>query len=372
MGSIFKQSKSRFWWIKYYRDGKAIRESAETESEKKALRFLHLREGEVERGVIVTPRMGKMKFRELAQDVANDYKVNGLRSLRDLEIRLNNHILPYFGEIRASSINAADIRKYITQRQEGGASNAQINRELAAVKRAFSLAIQAGKIVTKPHISMLKESNVRTGFFDAEQFRAVRSHLPADLRPMVSFAYITGWRVYSEVLPLQWPQVDFGAGTVRLEPGTTKNDEARIFPMTQDLRAVLEEQKAKTDALKKKGVICPYVFHRKGKPVKEFRRAWKSACKAAGVAGRIPHDFRRTAVRNLVRAGIPEGVAMKMTGHKTRSVFERYNIVSEGDLFDAARRLDNVAGILTGIPGDNSQNGKDVQSSQTLENQQVV
>ena len=139
---------------------------------------------------------------------------------------------------------------------------------------------------------------------------------------------------------LQWAQVDFKIGIVRLEPGTTKNDEARVFPFTEELRAVLEDQRAKTEVLRRRGIICPWVFHRGGKPIKEFRRSWKTACKAVGVPGKIPHDFRRTAVRNLVRAGIPEAVAMKMTGHKTRSVFERYNIVSEGDLFEAARKLD--------------------------------
>jgi integrase len=91
------------------------------------------------------------------------------------------------------------------------------------------------------------------------------------------------------------------------------------------------------------GGICKGVFHRKGKPIGDFRKAWATACKKAGVPGRIPHDFRRTAVRNLVRAGVPERVAMQMTGHKTRSVFERYNIVSETDLMEAARRLDKIS-----------------------------
>jgi integrase len=163
---------------------------------------------------------------------------------------------------------------------------------------------------------------------------------PAEtLQPVATFAYITGWRI-SEILNLQWPRVDFQAGFVRLEPGTTKNDEARVFPFTEELRAILEAQRANTEALKKENMICPWVFHRNGKPIRYFRCSWKTACRKAGIPARIVHDFRRTAVRNLVRAGIPERVAMKMTGHKTRSVFERYNIVSEGDLFDAARRLD--------------------------------
>ena len=198
--------------------------------------------------------------------------------------------------------------------------------------------------MTKPHVPMLKENNVRQGFFEWEQFLTVRSHLPGDLQQVATFSYITGWR-RSEVLNLQWQQVDFKAGFVHLEPGTTKNDEARMFPLTGELRAVLEAQKVKADALKKLGIICPWVFHRsgrksKGTKIQYFRPSWKIACKAAGLPGRLVHDFRGTAVRNLIRAGIPERVAMKLTGHKTRSVFERYNIVSEGDFNDAARRLD--------------------------------
>jgi integrase len=134
---------------------------------------------------------------------------------------------------------------------------------------------------------------------------------------------------------------------VRLDPGTTKNNEGRVFPMTAELRALLEEQRAHTDAVQRKeGIIIAHVFHRHGKPVGTFRKSWKTACKAPGCPGMIRHDFLRTAVRNLVRAGIPERVAMTMTGRKTRSVLERYNIVSAGDL--AAARLDEVAGTMSG------------------------
>jgi integrase len=164
------------------------------------------------------------------------------------------------------------------------------------------------------------------------------------------------------VLPLKWRQVDFDerlspnqkvAGTVRLDAGTTKNCDPRVFPFTMNLREVLLEQKRAADRLKADGVICPWVFHRsrtkvKGRPIKSCIKAFRAACVAAGCPGRIPHDFRRTAVRNLVRAGIPESIAMQLTGHKTRSVFERYNIVSSGDLADAARRLDNVNGTIVG------------------------
>jgi len=146
-----------------------------------------------------------------------------------------------------------------------------------------------------------------------------------------------------EVLPLQWRQVDFQAGTVRLEVGSTKNREGRLFTMTAELRERLMSQRAKTDALQKeRGTIIPLVFHRHGLPIKNFRVTWQRACTKAGVPGKIMHDFRRTAIRNLVRAVIPEKVAMQMSGHKTRAVFERYNIVSEGDLKEAAEKLDGL------------------------------
>jgi len=125
--------------------------------------------------------------------------------------------------------------------------------------------------------------------------------------------------------------------------GTTKNKKGRFFPFTSELTGVLEAQRAHTRTVEKEqGIVCPWVFHRDGKLIKYFRRSWLTACKDAGLPAKIPHDFRRIAVRNLVRAGVPEAVAMKLTGHLTRSVFERYNIVSEGDLKDAVLRLENI------------------------------
>jgi integrase len=196
---------------------------------------------------------------------------------------------------------------------------------------------------------MLRESNTRTGFLEADALAGVMAKLPAAIQPVIRFAAITGWRIASEVLPLEWRRVDFAAGEARLDAGTTKSGEGRVFPMTDALRALLEAQHAEHLRLRGEGRMVPWVFHRDGERIVSFLRAWHTACRAAGCPGRIPHDLRRTAVRNLVRAGISERVAMRMTGHKTRSVFERYNIVSDGDLREAARKLDNVgaAGATT-------------------------
>ena len=224
----------------------------------------------------------------------------------------------------------------------------EINRELTVLKRSFNLGIQSGKLIVKPHVPLLKENNVRTGFFEREDFETVRRHMPEVLRPLITFFYVTGWRL-SEVLTLKWHQVDFEAERVYLEAGTTKNDEARLFPFTDDLRDALGTQRQYTDEVQRcQDRICPWVFHREGKRVRSIRKAWAAACRRTGVPGRIIHDFRRTAVRNLVRAGVSESVAMKMTGHKTRAVFERYNIVSESDLEQAAERLNRFSGTVSG------------------------
>ena len=208
------------------------------------------------------------------------------------------------------------------------------------------------KVMFRPEFDMLAERYTRTGFFEEEQFSRVQRWLPEPVQCAIGFAHLTGWRIQSEVLPLQWRQVDFAAGWVRLDADTTKNGEGRVFPFTDDLQAVLEATREYTRQVEReRGIICPWVFHRNGKPIRSFRRIWKTACKKAGCPGMIPHDCRRTAVRAMVRRGIVEGVAMKMTGHKTRSVFERYNIVSESDLIDAAKRLNGRGGDSRGDSG---------------------
>jgi integrase len=278
--------------------------------------------------------------KELLEELKQEYAANQRRSAERLKFSIQR-LEPIFGPMRAMRLTAADVTRYKTQRQGGGAANATINRELAALKRALTLAYRAERIARVPYIQMPQEDNVRKGFFEREQFEAVRRLLAVDLRPVVTFAYITGWRVPSEVLTLQWRQVDFRAGTVRLEPGTTKNREGRTFAMTAELRACLEAQRALTEtAQKSTRQVIPWVFHRAGVLIKDFRGAWQTACEAAGLPGRIPHDFRRTAVRNLERVGVSRSVAMKMTGHKTEAVYRRYAIVSESDLHEAAAKLD--------------------------------
>jgi integrase len=141
-------------------------------------------------------------------------------------------------------------------------------------------------------------------------------------------------------LGLQWHQINLDEGSVRLNPGTTKNDEGRVAYLSPALLATLRAQHAMTRELERTaGVIIPWVFHRKGRRIGGFRKVWDKACRQAGTPGMVFHDLRRTAIRNMLRAGVTERVAMLIAGHKTRSVFERYNIVSESDLKDAAMKV---------------------------------
>ncbi len=387
MGQLRK--RGNVWWIRYYRAGRRYEESSGSSKKGVAIELLKVREGDSAHGLPITPKIGRLRFEEAAADLLNDYRTNRKKSLDEVERRLEKHLRPYFGGRRLAAIGTADVRAYIAHRQtqttvtskaydvarkDGtvtrvaareraieAVSNGEINRELTILKRIFSLAIQAGKLLHKPYIPLLQENNTRTGFFELGQFGDVSAHLPAALRPVVEFAYITGWRIASEVLPLEWRNVDFRAGEVRLDPGSTKNREGRIFPLTDDLRALLEAQLAEHDKLKKSGHVEPWVFFRmvaqkrRGpklpKPIRAFTGAWKAACIAAGCPGRIPHDLRRTAVRNMVRRAVPERVAMQLSGHKTRSVFERYNIVSSGDLRTAAAQLSGLTGTEKGQSG---------------------
>jgi integrase len=347
MGEIRK--RGGVYWIRYYRNGRRLEESARTSKHEEARDLLRDREGEISRGVPITARSTRLTFDDAAKDVVTDYTVNGKRSKSELQRRITLHLQPYFGGRRLSTITTADLRTFTAKRLEEKASPAEINRELAIVRRAFRLAVADEKYHGRvPKTPMLQEHNTRTGFFDDAMYESVRANLPPALRPVVTFAYVTGWRIQSEILPLEWRHIDRKAGEARLEPGTTKNQAGRVFPFTNTLRSLLADLWREHEALQKRGTICRFVFHRNGRRIKGFRKAWANACTAAGLPGRIPHDLRRSAVRNMERAGLSRSVAMQLTGHKTEAVYRRYAITSESDLREGVDRLNEATGTKRG------------------------
>ena len=331
----------RTWTMKLWVGGKPLKRSSGTTSRAVANKKLEQWKAQVRQGIYV-PDADQTRFEDLAALLINEYRANARKSLDRVEDAVG-HLAAFFKGCRAQAISTDRILAYVRQRQEQEAANATINRELAALKRMFRLGERAGKVVRRPSIDMLQENNARTGFFERDEFDAVLAHLPADLKAVFEVAYITGWRVKSEILTRQWAHVDLQSGWLRLEPGETKNTEGRQFPLTPDLRAVLERQRERTLVIERAtGTIIPWIFHRSGTPIRSFRRAWVAVCKQAGLSDRIPHDFRRTAVRNLERAGVPRSTAMKMVGHKTESIYRRYAIVDEAMLKEGATKLQTL------------------------------
>jgi integrase len=272
--------------------------------------------------------------------------------LEEAEYRLK-HLDNFFVGQRIAAINPARITAYMAKRQEEGAANATINRELETLGKMLKLAYENNKLMRLPIIHKLAANPPRNGFFEPEQYEAVRRLLHTDQQLAVSIAHAFGWRMQSEVLTLQRRQVDLEAGTLRLEPGTTKNDDGRVVYLTPELKALITAQLERVRALEREtGQIIPYLFPHlrgphQGKRVEDFKKAWKTACMKAGCPGMLRHDFRRTAVRNMVNLGVPERVAMKVSGHRSRTVFDRYHIVSPADLQEVARKLTGtVAGTF--------------------------
>jgi len=331
----------RTWTIRYYNHaGKQCEESG-AKTERAAQKLLRKRETDKDQGLPVGPEYGRITFRKAVDDVYDDYTTRGRRTLEDVKRRVRLHLDAFFGDRWLVNITTADVRAYTADRRKEGAALATIRLELSILKRAFRLAYQANRVPRIPFIPMPTVDNARAGFFESDQVQALLAHLPAEVQPIIRFAFVTGWRIKSEVLPLQWRQVDLAAGEVRLEPGTTKNRKGRTFVLTPALKTLLEDQQKVQKGFKAKGTLKPWVFpNAEGDRFNDLpREAWERACKRAGCPGRIPHDLRRTAVRNLVRAGVSENVAMQMCGHRTRSVFDRYDIVSPGDLREAANKL---------------------------------
>lgn len=345
MGMIYKRGE--VYWIKYYSAGKPIRESTRTSKQKEAERFLKDREGRVAIGAPVLPRNERIRFEEIALALREYYQITGDRQLRDVDHKLKP-VRQYFDHHRVVDITAARITAYISTRQAAGLSNATINRELGLFGKALRLAQERGQLLRVPPIHLLQESAPRAGFFERPDFERVRRHLSErpDLQCAISLAHAFGWRMQSEVLQLELGQVDLAAGTLRLEPGTTKNRDGRTVYLMPEHLPMLADQIDRVKMLSRKlGRVITVLFPNprkgpfQGQRLQDFRKAWKTACIKAGLTGMIRHDFRRSAVRNLIRSGVSETVAMRISGHKTRSVFDRYNITSDADLREAAKKL---------------------------------
>jgi integrase len=341
MGRIFKRGQT--WWIAYNHRGTEHRESARSAKEADARRLLRYRLAQIQTKTFVGPSEDRITFDDLAEGLLRNYAVRKLRSPQAAALRIRN-LRVTFGDARARDISTAAIEAYQAQRLAGGAAGATINRELSALRRAFVLAVRGGRLSTMPIFpDRVEEDAPRQGFAEHGLYLAVRRYLPGHYQDVLDFGYWSGWR-RQEIQRLPWSMVDMGANVLRLSPEFSKSKEGRVIPIPPPLREVLLRR------MSQRRLACVYVFHVNGGRIGDWRKTWHRACGTAGVPGFIFHDLRRTAVRNLDRAGVPRSVAMAMVGHKTEAIYRRYNIVSERDLHEAGVKLAAYIATLPTTP----------------------
>ena len=355
--------RGRIWWCQYYQDGRQIRVSTKTHVRSEALAFLRKAMDSRDKGEVPATDIKKLTYADLRQSLIDSYVALGNKSLKEradgTETIAGLAALDEFcgfkqgpngdGKITvtdrgatATQLTTDFARRFVKERKTSGIGNAAINRSLAALRRMLKLAKREKKIHDVPFIEFLKEPSARKGFLELDKFNELIGLLPTHLRPLVTFLYYDGVRI-GEALQVEWSQVNLDARTIRLEEEQTKGDEARTLPLPSVLVNMLNEVTPKSGR----------VFDGTN-----LRKEWVTACAAAELgtltevegrpydplySGLTLHDLRRSAVRNLVNAGVPERVAMKITGHKTRSVFDRYHIVSTEDVTDAMQAVESAS-----------------------------
>jgi integrase len=361
-GRVFQRGAA--WWIAYYapKDGRSVEQRepamiagrtgaaprpARTEGEARRLLKLRLREVAVHRSGLRPfqgPTQERVPFEDLLAALERDYEVRGLHSLASLRSHLK-HVHRYFANDKALAITTPRLRDFVAHQQREGVAAASIHRQLEAVRRAFRLAADSNVVTFTPAIPSISVKNARQGFLSRADFEALVSQLgeyqgrgdekrfvlDADVADFTEWSWWTGMRK-GESASLTWEAFDRETWTLRLHARDAKTGHGRALALVGPLRAIIERRIAA------RRLDCPLIFHRAGEAVAEFRKAWASAVKRAGLVGVRFHDLRRSAIRNMVRGGTDPAVAMKISGHRTRAVFDRYNIVSEADLADAMTR----------------------------------
>jgi integrase len=326
------------WWVKIRVDGRPVYESSKSTKKSEAIKLRDKMLAKKSRGELSGGSADKVLITDLLDDVLKSDIKPSTRYVWEKVIEKN--IRPFFGKIKAQRLTTDLMDKYREKRKGEGRSDATANRELSILRTSFHNARKRTppKVLVVPYFPIVAETNIRKGFLTDEQYDSLRDELPAELKALFVTGYITGLR-RGEITAIQWPQVDFEAGLITLGKGETKNDEPRSVPVLDgDMRDLLTAAKKERDA---QWPNSPWVFSRGGERIIDFRWAWDEACKRAGVPDLNFHDLRRTAVRNMRRAGIPQVIRMKISGHKTDSMERRYNIVDAEDLNMARELLQN-------------------------------
>jgi len=324
-------------WIHYSFRGQTFRESAHTDNVVVARKLRKQRLKQVERPGFIGPKEEKWTLADMKEKIRLDYERKQNRSFDDVENAFKHlEAEDAFKFHRVVDITSEKIAEYGDKRLKAGAARASVNYELATLRRGFKLMSEAGMISTVPVIKLYAVDNARQGFIDVADFNALlekileNRRIRPDVRDIIEFLYHAGWRSI-EAEAFEWSWID--RNMIRVPKEIAKNKKDRAFPIIGTLIDILERRQ------KLRRLDCPYVFHRNGKPIRSFRKAFKAAAKEVGYDGLLPHDMRRSAIRNFRKAGLSESDGMKLSGHRTRSVYDRYNIFDDRDLAESMNRV---------------------------------
>jgi integrase len=340
-GRVFQ--RGAYIWIAYYAHGKEQREVARhvrtdekleagmDKNHHEATRFLKQRLGQIAAdkhgGPAFVPNQQRVTVNEVLDALENDLK---LRDKWNYKVESNmKPVRAYFGSWRAVEVTSSAVGTWIENLRDGEYSNSTVNHRTKLLRQAFKVAQRNKLLSAAPFIPRLSEvGNERQGFFDTSDFESVCAKLPEYLRDFVRFGFLTGWRKGS-IQSLRW--ADVADDVIYLRAANSKSRKPETIPIEGELADIIERRRSaailKSDQSEPR--FAEYVFHRDGEQIGDFRKAWATACKEASVPGRLFHDLRRTASRNMISAGVPQAVAMKITGHRTDSMFRRYAIVNE-------------------------------------------
>jgi integrase len=343
-GGLVKKTGSKCWYLLYYDlNGKQRSESSGTTVKSKAQKLLTSRLESVRKGELIDVR--KLRYEHIKAILTADYRASGKLVEHDGILLaagrkgLFDALDDFFGGMAVHSITTDKLREFVAKRKAEGSSGPTCNRNLALLRRMFRLAQRENKIQNVPYFPMEEESPARTGFVEQKDFQKLRDALPEALRPFVTFLYQTGCRT-GAARKIVWQWVDLNAAILELPAGVTKNGDALTLPISTELVGMLKK-----------------MFRVDSKPVFDttnFRKEWNKACVKVKLGtqdkyiyrGLIPHDLRRSAVRNMRKAGVDQSVAMSISGHKTISVFQRYNIVDAKDKQAAMSKVEQFNASL--------------------------
>jgi integrase len=341
-GSVFQRTyrdkegtlrKTATWFVHYYAKGKPVRIATGTEDRDQAIRILREKLAKASRYAEQSEHVELVVVNQLLDLVIEDYRLSNRATTYDAELRIEKHLRPFFGNQRAIAVSTAAIKKYTLLRAKQ-AEPATVNKELAYLRRAFRLGLQnEPQLVEKvPNFRMLPVDNARTGVLPHEKYRLIRDALPSYARIALVISYHTGARK-GEIAKIRIDKIDFERARIDLPGRITKNRQARYLPVYGDMKAELSMAISLADR------ACPFLIQERGERVADWEKSWKTACALAEVDNTLFHDLRRTALTNMIEAGFSEKEAMEISGHKTRSVFDRYHIVSDRRLKQLGERL---------------------------------